>query len=448
MIQFENPIWLAAAATIVVPVILHMWNDRRGKLLRIGSVALLTGGALRTAWRPRVTQWLLLLLRCLWLVVLALLLARPVFRKGAGSKGWILTVGAGGWIADSLMKAGWERHVFSDSTNYWEGFRAADRMAPAGVPFYIRTPGLARRFAGERPVTAREIRWDVYTAVDSTQRWVQAAWSVAGDSIRLVEGLSRATGTSYSAKTVALMARPDSVPVDTSVFRVAIFADAAHLQEGRYVKAAVLALRDFSGRRMEIISGIGVDGDWLFWLSDRPMPDLRGYRQVFQYMSGKERDVHTRVGGVEWRKEIAVAAPDSASASASGELIWRDGFGRPVLEKAGRSYRFYGRLSPDWNGLVWSDAFPVLLERLFYKEDGRAFAETSARRDRRVLDPQQIVPLRGAFADRDIAGLRAMLREAGKNAAPADAGLESLLFWVVLFLFILERVLVNGKQTT
>jgi hypothetical protein len=458
VIQFVNPIWLAAGAAIIVPVILHMWNDRRGKLLRIGSVVLLTGRAQRMAWRRLVSQWLLLLVRCLLLLTLAVLLARPVFRKVAGSNGWVLMVGvggdilsaqqAGGRVADSLVKAGWERHVFPDSNNYWEGFRVADRMAPAGVPFYIRTPGLARRFGGERPVTTREVHWEVYTAMDSVQRWVEA-WRLAGDSIRVVEGLSRATGTSYSTKTVAVMAGPDSVVVvDTTVLHVAIFADAAYRQDGRYVKAAVMALRDFSRRRIEIMEGIGDVGDVLFWLSDRPMPPgMRGYRHVFQYMNGKERDVHTRVGEVEWMKEIAGSA--FASDSDLARLIWRDGYGRGVLSRVGERYRFYGRLSPDWNGMVWSAAFPVLLKGLLFERP--AFAEASAGRDRLVLDPQQIVPLRGGFADRDVAGLRAMVSGTGgegKVALTADGEAESVLFWIVLFLFILERILVNGKQTT
>jgi hypothetical protein len=470
VIQFVNPIWLAAGAAIVVPVILHMWNDRRGKLLRIGSVALLTGGTLRMAWRRRVSQWLLLLVRCLLLLASAVLLARPYFGSGGRVKGWVLTVGAGGGVAggmagglvaDSLGKAGWERHVFQDSNNYWEGFRMADRMAPAGVPFYIRTPAQARRFGGERPVTAREVRWDVYTPVDPAQRWVEAAWVVSPDSIRVVEGLSRATGTAYSAKTIAVAARPDSVVVDTSVFRVAIFADAAYRQDSRYVKAAVMALRDFSGRRIEILEGTGVVGDWLFWLSDRPLPDMRGYRHVFQYMSGKERVVHTRVAGVEWMKEVegsgsagrgsgsvdrgSGAVGSGSVGSGEGVALWRDGYGRGVLEKSGERYEFYGRLSADWNGLVWSGAFPVLLEKLLFRD------VEIGEKDRRVLDLEQIVPLRGGLANRDVAELRAMVKGTGgegMHASARDAGVAAFLFWIVVFLFILERILVNGKQTT
>ena len=172
-IYLLHPAWLAAAAAIVLPVILHLWNDRRGKVLRIGSIQLLAGASRRMAWSRRLTQRWLLLLRCLLLLALAFLLAGPYWRKdgaaGAG-KGWVLEDewrgrcgrgccgrgrrcwgdavsgdgGAGGSDArgdtgaevggsraeyrpliDSLLKAGYERHVLEDSVNYWDGFRRA-----------------------------------------------------------------------------------------------------------------------------------------------------------------------------------------------------------------------------------------------------------------------------------------------------------------------------------
>jgi hypothetical protein len=247
VIQFVNPIWLAAAAVVVVPVILHLRNDRRGKVLRVGSVELLTGGVQRMAWRRRVSDWVLLLMRCLLLLALAVLMAGPVLRTGV--KGWVL---GSGRVADSLVKAGWEKHAFRDSLNYWEEFRLADREAPAGVLFYVRTPGLARRFGGERPVTDRDVRWDVDLAGDSVSRWTQAAWVVAGDSDRVVEGVSRATGTAFHARTVARTAV--RVAVDTSVLRVAVVPDSAYRRDARYVNAALAALQKYTLRRMAVVA--------------------------------------------------------------------------------------------------------------------------------------------------------------------------------------------------
>src|ERR1700734_3120676 len=109
MFQLLQPIWLGAMAVISVPVAVHLWNDRRGKVLRIGSVALLSGVTKRLAWSRRITQWWLLLLRCLLLLALAFLLGGPYWTRPAPEgKGWVLVEGSGGpykRVIDSLVKA-------------------------------------------------------------------------------------------------------------------------------------------------------------------------------------------------------------------------------------------------------------------------------------------------------------------------------------------------------
>jgi hypothetical protein len=141
---------------------------------------------------------------------------------------------------------------------------------------------------------------------------------------------------------------------------------------------------------------------------------------VLQYEQGKERVVDTRVEGVELMKEVAASPVE-------WEPVWRDGYGRGVLSMDtmvnGGSYHFYSRFDPNWNGLVWSRRFPVLLGRLIFGEDAGVVAE-----DRRVLDPGQIVPVRGAAAVRP-----AVVEQKGVDLAP-------MLWGLIFLLFILERV--------
>src|ERR1700722_1164027 len=161
MLFLLQPIWLAAMAAISVPVAVHLWNDRRGKGLRIGRVGLLAGATKRLAWSRRITQWWLLLLRCLLLLALAFLLAGPYWLS-AGGKGWVLVEGSGGAYApviDSLVKAGYERHELGGGGNNWAGFREADSVALPGRDFYVFSTALAARFSGPRPTTGRAIHW-------------------------------------------------------------------------------------------------------------------------------------------------------------------------------------------------------------------------------------------------------------------------------------------------
>jgi hypothetical protein len=260
-------------------------------------------------------------------------------------------------------------------------------MAPAGIPFFVLTPALARRFAGERPVTDREVGWDVVLPGDSVSRWIQKAWVMPGDSVRVLEGFSRATGSWYSAKTVAardmsvtawdgMVAPGGPVVVDTSVLRVAVVADEAYREDARYVKAALVALQKYTSRRMVVVDGMGAGGNWLFWLSDRPVVDQEKYVRVFEYAA--------------WKKS-------------KGNV----------------------------NDLVWSSAFPVWLGQLLF--DGKEMGE----KDRRVLDPEQIVPLRGgASVGRSVTG----------SEESEVGGFEVTIWGIVIILFIVDRILSDGKK--
>jgi hypothetical protein len=162
------------------------------------------------------------------------------------------------------------------------------------------------------------------------------------------------------------------VKVDTAAIRVRIVADGAFSSDGKYVAAAMKALRRVTGRH--IVFG---DGGWLFWLSDRPVAG-EGYERVWCYAQGAAIPVDTRMEGVQLTKEIAVVP--------AGVPVWTDGYGRGVLQREGKIFRFFSRLDPNWGDLVWSSRLPVLLEGLMIRnEDAGVW-------DRRVLDVEQIRP--------------------------------------------------------
>jgi hypothetical protein len=474
LLQLLQPLWLGAMAGIAAPVLLHLWNDRQGKVLPVGSVALLERRSPRQRWSRRLSEWWLLLLRCLLLMALALLLAGPSWRSGPGGKaGWILEEGAGAhagagpadidrWykpLIDSLLKAGYERRVWDGSPagaawdgapagaamgvgerSYWDGFRAADKAAPGGMPFYVFTTGWASRFQGSRPSTDRPVHWYIYTPTDSVSRWIGGAWLSSPDSIRIAEGSSGPTGSSYSyrmAPAGRLPVSPDSQPpvtVDTAVVRIAIYADPDHMHDSRYLAAAVRALEEFSRRRIELrISGTmpGKKVDWLFWLSPQPIPAGDRAKHVLQYEPGRAVPVDTRVQGVDIGKEI--------SADRDYETIWKDGYGRTLLglerTEHGEVYHFFSRFDPEWNGLVWSRSFPVWLERL-------VFGGSEDRQDRRVLDPEQILPVKKEVAGNERAEAGERIKADGAEIAAGTRGFDlGPACWIlIVLLFILERV--------
>jgi Aerotolerance regulator N-terminal len=442
MLILLQPLWLMAMAGILFPVLLHLWNERQGRVMRVGSIVLLEKRAPRQSWNRRLSEWWLLVLRCLLLMAVALLLAGPLWKHSATGekKGWILAEAGAGphftTLIDSLLKAGYERHSWGRD-NYWDQFRAADRGAPAGVSFYLFTSAWAGRFGGMRPVTERAVHWYTYTPEDSVSHWIGGAWLSSSDSVRVAEGSSGPTGTFYRYRMAGagqMSVQMDSQPpvkVDTTVIRVAIYSDPAYLHDSRYLAATVRALEQFDRKKIQLNVGTTADvnavgslprrkGDWLFWLSSRPLPAGTWDGNVLQY------------------------APIAKGVEVSGRTLLH-----PERGNGGPLYRFYSRFDPDWNELVWERSFPVMMERLLFGESNRGL-----KWDRRVLDPEQIAPEQIAPV---LAGMNAAAdaRVGATVDATVDAGTRGRAekhlvdpapaIWIlILLLFIAERVVAYG----
>ena len=400
MLHLLQPIWLFAMAGIIAPVMIHLWNNKQGKVLAIGSIALLEKTSRKKARSRRISEWLLLLLRCLLLILLALMLAGPYWKKEPGKeqKGWVLVgMPAGGsarTMVDSLIKEGYERHDLEDSS-WWKAFASLDRRAPEGVPFYVFTDGYLRHFYGERPVTKRPVYWHVDPARDSPIHWVDKRWLVGSDSVGMITGSSGSTGSAYGYEQ---MARRQGDSVDTTSLRVAIYADGI---DGQWVTAAIEALRQFTRRNISVVhyelrtaGRQKVMADWIFWLSGQPLPTDMKAANIFLYEPGKAIPVDT------WIRDMGVPVEKVTGLPVeNGELqsIWVDGFGRPLLglEKNGgeRRYHFFSHFDPAWNGLVWSPDFPFYLQTLLFEKEDNVH-------DRRAIDPAQVSPGKGNATDK------------------------------------------------
>ncbi|MBN9384665.1 MAG: BatA domain-containing protein [Chitinophagaceae bacterium] len=422
MLHLLQPIWLFAIAGIIVPVGIHFWNNKQGKVLAIGSIALLEKTSLKKARSRRISEWLLLLLRCLLLMLLAFLLAGPYWKKdpGAGKKGWVLvgvepSGGEGRTMMDSLIKEGYVRRDLKDSS-WWEAFASLDRQAPKGIPFYVFTDGRLRHFAGSRPVTERSVYWYVDTAKDSITRWVDKRWSVGGDSMRVATGASGPTGSTYGYQD---MLRGVGDSVDTMTLRVVVYADSI---DGQWVVAAIRAVQQLTRRNISVTNkkvqnayaGMSAS-DWVFWLSSAPLPDVKA-ANVLLYEPGKVIPVDTWVRGMGVQVEKVT---ERSVRSDKLQPVWVDSYGDLLLgmeDTAGsRRYHFFSHFNPAWNGMVWSGDFPFYLQTLLFAGEG-------SDHDRRVIDPVQVLPAKGG-----------VVRETRTDEASIDlAPAGWLLVWLLL----------------
>lgn len=426
-------------AGIIAPIVIHLWNNKTGRVLSIGSIDFLDKTSLRKARSRRISGWWLLILRCLLLILLALLLAGPVWDRqpDADRKGWVIV--SNGFkdphlrlTIDSLIRAGFEEHPVK-AFSWWAAFSMLDKEAPAGLPFYVFTDGRLQHFLGNRPATDRPVHWYVSEPGDSTSQWVQAAWKQGADSMVVITGSGGATGTSYSYRVSGYRAYgKDTTQVDTSALHVTIYTDKKYVRDGEWVMGAVRALQQFTkrnivtsghpaGSRKNGWSPAGPSSDWVFWLSENP-PDIRAPNLLF-YEPGRMTPVNTWIGG----SNIPV---EKVTAQCPGlQPIWTDGFGSPLLAlevtNTGVRYHFFSHFDPAWNGLVWSKDFPVRMAALLLGQPGRE----ARMLDSRVIDPSQVAPSAG---------------DAEHNGPPVKTTSIDLssFGWLLIFLtLVTERIL-------
>ena len=454
MLQLLQPIWLWAIAGIVVPIIIHLWNVKQGKTLKVGSIAFLTESARSHSTSLKLSELLLLLLRCLLVIILALLLIKPFWEKEidiTNEKGWILIDQSEVKNAyqkhktqiDSLIKSGFSFHYFnigfekakfdnalkaesSPTTeleaSYWSLLKELNQKIPAKLPVYLYTNEQLQYFAGQRPSLDLNLNWVTYTTADTISSWIENAFETSNDSIQIIVGNGGASGTFYTHQNISyqtsnqkfdvmidegktLISYKDSttgslkntIEVDTITNIVTIYTD-RFATDASYVKAAIDAIRDFTHRKIKtsIVTNVQAipESNWLFWLSENEIPSALKTNNSFIYQKGKVQQAYSTVvtGKVNTVDAIASFNTIESKPAVEKSIIWSDGFGQPLLtrEKTKDVYCFYSRFNPQWNDLPWSNQFPEVLYNLLYPKKGDSGIALLA--DKRLIDQQQIIP--------------------------------------------------------
>lgn len=499
--QFLNSIWLFAIAAISIPVVIHLWNIRPGKTLKVGSIALVTAAAQKSSRSFKLNNVLLFILRCLFLMILAFLLAAPFWQRYQAltkAKGWVLiprenlkeTYTKFNISLDSLYKIGFEFHFFNTNfdkfelnkalndsllggkpgaENYWNLVAKLNKKLPATVPVYLLTPNQVKHFTGSRPSVSLNLHWQTYTAADSVNTWIQSAWFTNNNSIKVVEGNSRPSGTYFTSyiiqsegdpkspftvdvnhgkPVVSLKSAPGKLtPIDTTTLWIAIYND-RYSADASYLNAALQAVANFTQRKIVIkqYSGPGqipAKQAWIFWLSGKPIDTntLKKSAYVLDYQQGK---ISTESSSIKTMSSFALAEQEGAPAiyklvkneTLSGQSIWVDGYGNPILtqeqSKKTIQYHFYSRFNPAWNDLVWSDSFPkLLLNFILYNADNELVNEHNLAK----VDHQQMMP-----------DIISSAKNVDNNKVTVQTDLSHYFWLVLVAIFFVERWLAHKNK--
>src|SRR5919198_2704895 len=115
-LTFLNPTFLWGALAASIPVIIHLINRRRARVLRFPAVQFVLRSERRLARKYRVKQWLLLALRTIILFLLTTALAEPVLQPSVGDVAGINQARAVALILDNSMSMAYQ----TAGTTFWE----------------------------------------------------------------------------------------------------------------------------------------------------------------------------------------------------------------------------------------------------------------------------------------------------------------------------------------
>lgn len=394
MLQLLNPIWLFALFGIIVPLIIHLWNVKKGKTLKIGSIQLFGESSQQSARSLKLMDLLLLLLRCLLLILLALILAKPIWNGLYGEKS------KSGWIIieqefskeiysnfkpeiDSLINLGHKIHYFepefkeinsseitSSKTNaenknskssYWSLLSLLNEKIPHNTEVFLFTGNRLNKLGSDRPEISFTLNWKTINPPDSLSSWIENAWLEDSGNIRAIIANSSPTKTSYTfeiidpsiknnryilnfengnTKLTLKDGESSSIIIDTSSIKIAVYQDKFKL-DVKYLKAGIAAIQSFTKRKIEIADfknqNIPVGFNIVFWLSEEQIPEtIKAKNIIFSYAKGeisnKKSQLITNKSNLN--SEVELFKRIKKNNNTKDEIsIWEDGFDNPILNK-------------------------------------------------------------------------------------------------------------------
>ncbi len=419
MLQFLQPQWLWASIGMVVPIAIHLWNNKNGKVVKIGSVAFIQQTAIRKKYSYKITEWLLLLIRCLLIIALTFWLAKPNWQSKESintTKKWILISSTNASkiylqfqsTIDSLLKEQYELRLFEPNftavsknnlsqqnidtlpaVSYWYTLSLLQQQQTGFKQVCIFTEGKLQHFTGEKPNIQSNIKWYIYKDTSiKKQTYIQSAYLNDKDSIVLQIAETNSHVTNYRYKNVANKSdfynqylvnaqqftitdttSGGKVLIDTAIANIGIYAD-EWLTDYMYVEAAIAAIKRVTGKRIRIINLFkskeqNVQFQTVFWLSKRSLPKTIQAKTIVEYSIGESRDT-----GI-WLPTLHTTVYQLLSFSKQASIPLIQNF-LSVSNVIPNHYFLHTRLHPHYSNLVWENQFPswlmqFLSERIIFQ---------------------------------------------------------------------------------
>ncbi|TVZ27626.1 putative membrane protein (TIGR02226 family) [Gillisia sp. Hel_I_86] len=181
---FLNPTYLWALLGLVVPVVIHLWSNKEGRTIKLGTVQFLETSDVKQTNSIKLNEFLLLLLRMLIIAFLVFILAEPQIKRVQANaeityliEPSLLKNRSYSTMIDSLpqnssirlLQPGFpdintysEVEIKNPIPNYWQLAKEMEDLPTDSIVVF--TNGYLQGVKGKRPKLNKDIAWIVLDA--------------------------------------------------------------------------------------------------------------------------------------------------------------------------------------------------------------------------------------------------------------------------------------------
>lgn len=444
------PIALVGLLSLVIPILIHLFNPSRGKLVLIGNLDFIKKIKNVRVTEVKINQWLILLIRLIIFLLLSLLLA--------------------GWVKQNGKEYASQSHIFITPdwlNNATEEELTELRKRHKDDPVFMLAPNFKKVKMGSleaqsetKKNTIPKIGINTLLA-EMQHRNLATKNTIIYATNRLLqyspERVENPSNSAFDWRIKQLDINPQSAfktQITTSL-NIAVYYSPSRQMDNRYLKLVLdtiskisevnLVVKFYPADKANRVNTISVSdktkADWLFWLSEDAIPKVLSkqaesgsYLFVDMPEGIHKTDNHRRA-------PIAIKIEQSWTNFYSGVLtqnnsnfkpIWYNRTGQTALSvestQHGKIFRFNSRLNPDWNDLVSSVDFPSILAGILNSRPNM--------KQQKLISPSELTAVaRPAKNDNDIKAAVEIV----------NTPLRSFLLLIICLLWLIERWL-SEKQ--
>lgn len=398
---WQQPWYALTALAVAIPIIIHLLNPSRGKLVTFAHVALLSSTQAQPTAELRLTQRVLLVLRLLLLLIAAALLAKPWWPQTSNheqiimlSQDWLNTSSANekqqvatrlgtqqailidspaapelrqNLSSDEILN--WQEQTPSLSINLWSKISSHAASIDAQSPVVVYATNRASQFVGAKVAIVQPLEWQVI-AINKPNKTTPEPLSVM-----LVYQNDRQRDVSYLSAALSALQKQSSVQIQLNSLSETAFTQqltANNLPQAQlilWLSSAPLAPELLASQQPQItiVMDAPKQGDNQQWQLAFPTPLM------------------TKFSG-----DVLSSSANSAFDARLSQVLWHTSQDLPLLAELNTEHtkllQFYSRFNPHWNNLVELPAFPLILGELIH----RAMPQQQ-RLNQHVIDIQQII---------------------------------------------------------